>query len=42
MKPHIDSRAVEVENSRTVVEGAEAARHTAEPTIILLIFAAVA
>jgi hypothetical protein len=42
MKPHIDSRAVEVENSRVVVEEAEAARHTAEPTITLLIFAAVA
>jgi hypothetical protein len=41
MKPHIDSRAVEVENSRAVVEEAEAARHTAEPTIILLIFVAV-
>ena len=42
MKPHIDSRAVEVENSRAVVEEAEAARHMAEPTIILFIFAAVA
>ncbi len=42
MKPHIDSRGVEVENSRAVVKEAEAARHTAEPAAILLIFAAVA
>jgi hypothetical protein len=43
MKPHIDSRAVEVENSRAVVEEAEAACQTAaEPIIIVLIFAVVA
>jgi hypothetical protein len=42
MKPHVDSRAVEVENSRAVVEEAEIARHTTEPTIIVLIFAVVA
>jgi len=42
MKPQVDSRALEVENSRAVVEEVEVARHTAEPIIIVLIFAVVA
>lgn len=36
-KPHVASRAVEVEKNRTGLEEAEVARHTAEPICVLLI-----
>lgn len=36
-KPHVASRAVEVEKNRAGLEEAEAARHTAEPICLLLI-----
>ena len=36
-KPQVASRAVEVENSRAGCAEAEAVRHTAEPTIVVLI-----